>query len=77
MTYLARRLSDISDRPVIDETGLKGDYDFDLTYSRELPLGVACIEKPNAIPFSFNSRVLLLVSASFEARYRNGISTSV
>jgi uncharacterized protein (TIGR03435 family) len=53
MAYLAKRLSDISDRPVIDETGLKGNYDFDLTYSRELPQGEPAggmyIGKPNDI----------------------------
>lgn len=40
MDYFAFRLSQILDRPVIDLTNLKGDYDFDLAYTRELPPGI-------------------------------------
>ncbi len=39
MDFLAWRLSLILDRPVVDETGLKGGYDFELAFTRELPLG--------------------------------------
>ncbi|HWD99945.1 MAG TPA: TIGR03435 family protein [Bryobacteraceae bacterium] len=37
MDYLAWRLGQVLDRPVVDRTNLKGGYDFDLTYTRELP----------------------------------------
>jgi len=37
MDYFAWRLSQVLDRPVIDQTGLKGGYDFVLTYTRQLP----------------------------------------
>jgi uncharacterized protein (TIGR03435 family) len=40
MEYLAFRLAQLMDRPVIDLTGLKGNYDFDLAYTRELPPGI-------------------------------------
>ena len=40
MEYLAFRLGEIMDRPVIDLTQLKGSYDFDLSFTRELPPGV-------------------------------------
>jgi uncharacterized protein (TIGR03435 family) len=40
MDYLAWRLSLALDRPVIDLTNLKGGYDFDLAYTRELPPGL-------------------------------------
>ncbi len=39
MDYFAFRLSQLMDRPVVDLTGLKGGYDFTLSYTRELPLG--------------------------------------
>jgi uncharacterized protein (TIGR03435 family) len=37
MELFAFRLASILDRPVIDQTGLKGDYDFTLTYTMDLP----------------------------------------
>ncbi|MGA3017282.1 MAG: TIGR03435 family protein, partial [Bryobacteraceae bacterium] len=37
MELLAFRLASVMDRPVIDQTGLKGDYDFKLTYTQDLP----------------------------------------
>jgi uncharacterized protein (TIGR03435 family) len=39
MDYLAFRLSQILDLPVVDLTNLHGGYDFNLEYTRELPLG--------------------------------------
>jgi uncharacterized protein (TIGR03435 family) len=37
MDYFAWRLGQVLDRPVLDRTNLKGGYDFELTYTRELP----------------------------------------
>ncbi len=37
MDYFAWRLSMILDRPVVDQTALKGGYDFDLKFTQELP----------------------------------------
>ncbi len=37
MDYFAWRLSTILDRPVVDQTDLKGGYDFDLKFTQELP----------------------------------------
>jgi uncharacterized protein (TIGR03435 family) len=37
MELFAFRLAAIMDRPVIDQTGLKGEYDFTLTYTMDLP----------------------------------------
>jgi len=37
MEYFAWRLGQLMDAPVVDQTDLKGDYDFKLTYTRELP----------------------------------------
>jgi uncharacterized protein (TIGR03435 family) len=37
MDYFAWRLSMILDRPVVDQTNLKGGYDFDLEFTQELP----------------------------------------
>ena len=39
MEYVAFRLATLMDLPVVDLTGLKGNYDFDLTYTRDLPVG--------------------------------------
>lgn len=39
MEFLAWRLSLILERPVVDDTGLKSGYDFELAFTRELPLG--------------------------------------
>jgi len=39
MDYLAYRLSLLMDLPVVDLTGLPGDYDFTLAYTRDLPPG--------------------------------------
>jgi uncharacterized protein (TIGR03435 family) len=39
MAYFAWRLAQILDRPVLDRTNLKGSYDFDLSFTRELPPG--------------------------------------
>jgi len=39
MDYLAFRLSQLMDRPVVNLTNLSGGYDFHLDYTRELPLG--------------------------------------
>jgi uncharacterized protein (TIGR03435 family) len=40
MDYFAWRLSMLLDRPVVDRTGLKGGFDFDLNYTRDLPPGI-------------------------------------
>ncbi len=40
MDYLAWQLSSVMYLPVIDRTGLEGAYDFDLAFTRELPLGL-------------------------------------
>lgn len=37
MDIFAGRLARILDRPVVDQTGLTGDYDFTLTYTSEIP----------------------------------------
>jgi uncharacterized protein (TIGR03435 family) len=37
MDYFAFRLSQLMDRPVVDHTDLKGGFDFELTYTRDLP----------------------------------------
>lgn len=37
--YLAFRLSQLMDRPVVDMTNLRGGYDFHLEFTRELPPG--------------------------------------
>lgn len=37
MVYFAWRLGQLMDLPVVDQTDLKGEYDFKLTYTRELP----------------------------------------
>src|SRR5215471_7974437 len=37
MDYFAFRLSQLMDRPVVDRTDLQGGFDFELTYTRDLP----------------------------------------
>jgi len=39
MDYVAFRLAGFMDLPVVDLTGLKGNYDFTLTFTRDLPPG--------------------------------------
>jgi uncharacterized protein (TIGR03435 family) len=39
MDYVAFRLATLMDLPVVDLTGLKGNYDFTLSYTRDLPPG--------------------------------------
>ena len=39
MDFFAWRLLLIMDRPVVDRTGLKGGYDFDLSFLPDLPPG--------------------------------------
>jgi uncharacterized protein (TIGR03435 family) len=41
MDYFAWRLSQILDRPVLDQTKLKGGYDFELAFTREPPPALA------------------------------------
>jgi len=41
MDFFAWRLSMVMDRHVIDQTKLAGGYDFDLTFTRELPADAA------------------------------------
>jgi uncharacterized protein (TIGR03435 family) len=38
--YFAFRLGQLMDRPVVDQTGIKGSFDFKLNYTRDLPPGV-------------------------------------
>jgi uncharacterized protein (TIGR03435 family) len=45
MELFAFRLASVMDRPVIDLTGLKGDYDFKLAYTMDLPPNLS----PNAM----------------------------
>lgn len=45
MELLTFRLASVLDRPVVDQTGLKGDYDFTLLYTMDLPAKIA----PNAL----------------------------
>jgi uncharacterized protein (TIGR03435 family) len=40
MDYFAFRLSQVLDRPVINQTKLPGSFDFDLAYTREPPPGI-------------------------------------
>jgi uncharacterized protein (TIGR03435 family) len=40
MDYFVWRLGQLLDRPVIDQTGLKGGFDFNLAYTRDLPPGL-------------------------------------
>jgi uncharacterized protein (TIGR03435 family) len=40
MDYFAWRLGQLLDRPVIDQTRLKGGYDFILKFTRDLPPGI-------------------------------------
>jgi uncharacterized protein (TIGR03435 family) len=40
MELFAFRLASVMDRPVIDQTGLKGEYDFKLTYTANIPLNL-------------------------------------
>jgi uncharacterized protein (TIGR03435 family) len=49
MELLAFRLASIMDRPVIDQTGIKGDYDFKLAYTQELPPNISPNISPNAL----------------------------
>jgi uncharacterized protein (TIGR03435 family) len=41
MEYFAWRLSQVLDRPVVDRTGLQGGFDFEFSFTRDLPLGIA------------------------------------
>lgn len=48
MTQLALSLSSFAGRPVFDETGLTGTYDYQLEWTRELPSGLAATNGPDA-----------------------------
>jgi uncharacterized protein (TIGR03435 family) len=50
MKYFAFRLSQSLDRPVVDQTGLSGDYDFELSYTRDLPPGIPENAQLNGVP---------------------------
>ena len=41
MDYFAYGLDFVVDRPVIDHTGIKGDFDFTLKYTADLPPGIS------------------------------------
>jgi uncharacterized protein (TIGR03435 family) len=50
MDYFAFRLSTLLDRPVVDLTELKGEYDFDFAYTRELPPNIPEGAQVNGAP---------------------------
>ena len=50
MDIFAGRLARVLDRPVIDQTGLKGDFDFTLTYTAELPPNIPPDARLNGQP---------------------------
>lgn len=50
MELLAFRLASVMDRPVIDQTGLKGDYNFTLAYTMDLPPNISPDAKINGEP---------------------------
>ncbi len=50
MDYFAFRLSTILDRPVVDLTGIKGEYDFDFNFTRELPPNIPEGAQVNGAP---------------------------
>ena len=54
MDILTGRLSRMMDRPVIDMTGLAGDYDFTLTYTADPPPNLPPEAKINGEPIDFS-----------------------
>jgi uncharacterized protein (TIGR03435 family) len=50
LEYFAFRLGQMMDRPVIDMTGLKGGYDFNLEFTRELPPNIPETAQINGSP---------------------------
>jgi uncharacterized protein (TIGR03435 family) len=50
LDYLAFRLGQMMDRPVVDMTGLKGGYDFTLEFTRELPPNIPETAQINGSP---------------------------
>ncbi len=54
MELFAFRLAAILDRPVIDQTGLKGEYDFTLTYTMDLPPNVPSTALLNGEPIDLS-----------------------
>jgi|SRR6185437_11619927 len=50
MPYFAFQLATRLDKPVTDMTNIKGDYDFDLTFTRELPPNVPADALVNGQP---------------------------
>jgi uncharacterized protein (TIGR03435 family) len=50
MDYLAWQIASVNNIPVINSTGLDGDYDFDLTFTMPLPLGVPEGTLINGVP---------------------------
>jgi uncharacterized protein (TIGR03435 family) len=50
MDLFARRLGEVTDRPVVNQTGLTGGFDFDLEFTRELPPGVPENANINGVP---------------------------
>ncbi|MGA7238917.1 MAG: TIGR03435 family protein [Bryobacteraceae bacterium] len=50
LEYLAFRLGQMMDRPVVDMTGLKGGYDFTLEFTRELPPNIPETAQINGSP---------------------------
>jgi uncharacterized protein (TIGR03435 family) len=50
LDYFAFRLGQMMDRPVVDMTGLKGGYDFNLEFTRELPPNIPETAQINGSP---------------------------
>jgi uncharacterized protein (TIGR03435 family) len=50
LEYFAFRLGQMMDRPVVDMTGLKGGYDFNLEFTRELPPNIPESAQINGAP---------------------------
>jgi uncharacterized protein (TIGR03435 family) len=50
MDYFAWRLSQVIDRPVINRTQLGGNYDFNLSFTREPPRGGPNKDNPDEAP---------------------------
>jgi uncharacterized protein (TIGR03435 family) len=61
MQYLAFRLSVILDRPIVDSTGLQEDYDFDLSFTRDLPPGIPETAQLNGAPLDTSGPTVFAV----------------
>jgi uncharacterized protein (TIGR03435 family) len=50
MEFLALRLNEVMDRPVVDRTGLQGPFDFRFSFTRALPLNIPDGALFNGVP---------------------------